>query len=86
VKATPRSDRRHRVARLIRSAILRLKQVDIPAASDIERMPVLAEQAGGVAHERQSAIAYRASEHGSSVANAQAAIRSPLPASANRIN
>jgi hypothetical protein len=49
-------------------------------------MPVLAQQAGAVAHEQQSAITYRANEHGSSVANAYAAIRSGLPALADRIN
>ncbi len=51
------------VARLIRSPVLWLKQVDVPAARDVERMPARTEESLRLAHQRQMTAADGADEH-----------------------
>src|SRR5579864_8850055 len=58
------------VTGVFRSPLLRLQQVNVPAASYVERMAAWTEQAALLACQWQVAMADGAEEHGSSVADA----------------
>jgi hypothetical protein len=70
MQSPPRSNGRDGVARLVRSAVLRLEQVDVSAARHVEGMPALTKQPLTVAGKRQAAITDRADQHASSVTDA----------------
>ena len=63
VQAAASCDGGHGVARLLRPALLRLKQVDVSAARHVEGMPAGADQPPLLAHERKAAVADGAEEH-----------------------
>ena len=63
VQSPPRRDGSRRVARLLGSPLLRLEQVDVSAARDVERMSARTEQSPLLAHQRHVAIADGAEEH-----------------------
>ncbi len=69
VQAPARGHGSHRIARVFGTAVLRLQQVDVTAARDVEGMPARARQAAPIAErlrtalQRQVAIADRAQEH-----------------------
>lgn len=61
----PRRDRIRRIARQCRAAILRLQQIHISGAGDVERMPVLASPGGALRYEWTSAAAHWTGKAGS---------------------
>ncbi len=69
MQTPPRCDGVCRIARLFGSPFLRLKQVDISAAGDVEGMVARADHSPFVAHQAQVAAAHRAEEHSTSVTN-----------------
>src|ERR1700682_6273176 len=58
---------RRGIAWALGSPVLRVQQVDVTAARDIEGMSARTDQPPLLARERQVAVAYRAEEHSSSV-------------------
>ena len=68
VQLPPRLEGGRCVARLFRSPLLRLEQVNISATRNVERMAARTEQAALLAHQWKVAMADGAEEHGSSVA------------------
>jgi cyclohexyl-isocyanide hydratase len=69
VQSPPPGNGRARVAWLPGSPVLGLEQVDVSAPRDIERMAARTEHATLLARQRQAAVADRAEEHASSVAD-----------------
>ena len=63
VQSPPRCDGVYRIARMLRSTLLRLEQVDIPAARDVERMPLRTHDSPFFARQRQMAAPYGAKKH-----------------------
>src|ERR1035437_2462894 len=63
MQSPPFGNSRHRVTRLLRSPLLRLKQIDVSASSDVERVPLRAQQMPLLAHQRQVAATDGADEH-----------------------
>jgi len=86
VQATAGRDGGRGIARLLRSPLLRLQQIDVSAARYVERMPARAEQPPLLARQRQVALAHRAEEHGSSVAHPERTRTRGSPDFGNRSN
>jgi hypothetical protein len=63
VQSPPRGDGLHRISRMLRSPLLGLEQIDVPAARYVERMTARTTQPLLAAFERQMAVAHRAQEH-----------------------
>ncbi len=63
VQSPPPGDGGSRVARMLGSALLRLKQVDVSAARDVERMAARTEQPPLLAQQRHVAAADGTLEH-----------------------
>ena len=75
VQSPARRNGRNGVARLIRSPILRLEQIDVSAAGDVEAMPSRTKHLSLVAGQGQAAIADGTHQHASSVADEIAWVR-----------
>src|ERR1700691_5273062 len=75
VQSPARRNGRNGVARLIRSPILRLEQIDVSAAGDVEAMPSRTKHLSLVAGQGQAAIADGTHQHGSSVADEIGGVR-----------
>jgi hypothetical protein len=69
VQSPPRRYSSRGIARLFRSPLLRLEQVDVSATRDVERMSTRTEQSPFLARQRHVAMADGAEEHASSVAD-----------------
>jgi hypothetical protein len=69
VNSPPRRDGLRRIAGVLGSPFLRLKQVDIPAASDVKGMSPRTDHAPFIEHQRLTAASHRAQEHSTSVAD-----------------
>src|SRR6202011_3956781 len=76
VQSPPCSDGSRRVARLLGSTFLRLEQVDVSAARDVEGMSTRTEQPPLLAHQRRVAATDGAKKHASSLANGAPGIAS----------
>jgi hypothetical protein len=63
-KAPPRGDGFDRIARISRTPLLRLQEIDVAAAGDVERMPARAHGAPRLARERLMTIANGAEKLG----------------------
>src|SRR5712691_7895114 len=71
MQPAPRCDGSYAVTRSLGPALLRLEQIDVSAARNVERMPARTEPPALLARERQLAAADGAEEHGSSVADGE---------------
>ena len=74
VQSAPSCDSSRCIAGLTRPAVLRLEQIDVSAAGDIERMPTRTDHAPIGALEWRAAAADGAQEHASSVADEKSAV------------
>jgi hypothetical protein len=62
-----------RIARMLGPPLLRLQQIDISAAGDVERMPASANHSPILARKADTAPAHGTKEHSTSVTNAEPA-------------